>query len=174
MCVPALVAALGAPAAAAAGGTAAAAGIGGTLSSIGALLSVGGALAQGVMGWQAAQAQAQAIAQQRETEAALNAVEDQRTRARMESEMRRQAAELAGRGINLASPTSLLLGRSAAQELSFASQAVRSTGYARQAELSAAQKQAKGMAVQSMLSGTVGAASSLLTKAPDLWPGLLK
>lgn len=174
MCIPGLATALigniGAPTAAAAS---AAGGFGGLLQGIGTAVSIGGALVQGVQGYRTAKAEARALGEQRRTEAQLTATKDARTRLQFRQAMRRQAGELAARGIQLDSPTAVLLGQTAAQEMSFASQSVRSDGQARDIELSAAQKAARSRASLSLLRGTVGAAGTLLSAAPDLWPELM-
>ncbi|MCB2117908.1 MAG: hypothetical protein R3D85_16390 [Paracoccaceae bacterium] len=170
MCIPQLLPALGAGGAATAAGASAAA----TTANIGTWLSVGGSLLQGVMGYQAAKQEAAAIGEQKATEARLTATEDARTRLQYRRAMRQQTAELAARGISLDSPTVVALGQSAAQELSFASQSVRSKGDATQRELTAAQQAAKAKATSSLLKGSFSAAGTLVEKAPDLWPELLK
>lgn len=162
--------AAGATAAAATAGGAAAAG-GSALAGIGTALATGGALLQGIMGLQAANAQKRALQQQADTEAQLTAVKDQRTRAQFMQAIAKQRAELAARNVTLDSPTAIALGQTAAQEMSFESQAIRSEGGARQAELSAAQRAAGWQGMSSVLRGTFSAAGSLLQAAPDLWPG---
>lgn len=183
MCIPAAFAALapvfggGAAAATAAGATAAAgtaAAGASTLATLGTIFSVGGALIQGVTGLQAANAQVDAIEGQAKTEAQLAATEDQRRRGVMMGQIAQQRAELAARGVTLDSPTAIMLGQTAAQEMSFESQAVRSGGMARQAELSSSATQARAAGVSSMLKGGFTAAGSLLTAAPDLWPGFMR
>lgn len=156
----------------AAGATAGAATIGSTLSTLGTLVSVGGALYQANASAKANREYARQIEEQKATEARLTATEDARTRAQFRTAMRRQFAELAKRGVSLDSPTVIALGQSAAQELSFASQSVRSKGDATQRELSGTQKIALTRARTSLLKGTFSAASTLLNEAPDLWPEL--
>lgn len=171
MCVPALMGAIGAGGAATAAGAVAGASM---LQNIGMVLSVGGTLMQGVMGMQAANANAAHVAQQQQVEAVLSSTEEQRTRQQFRSAIRRQAAELAGRGIALDSPTAVLLGQTAAREMSFAGQEVRSRGSARQQELTAERRALRARGTQSMLAGAFGAADRFLTAAPDVWPGLLR
>lgn len=163
----------GAGVATAAGATAGAATAGGALAGLGTLLSVGGSIVQGVQTARAYKDQARAIAEQKAAEARLTAVEDQRTRAQFRSAMRRQFAELAARGIALDSPSVIALGQSAAQEMSFASQSVRSKGAATQRELTDTQRIALNRASSSLLEGTFSAAGTLLNRAPTLWPELL-
>lgn len=183
MCVPAIATALApifgtatAAGATAAAGTAAAtgatAGLASTLSTVGSLLSIGGTFAAGVQGARAARLQERAIADQAATEAQLAAVTDQRERAKFMSQIAQQRAELAARGVTLDSVTAVALGQTAAQELSFNSQANRSAAAATQAELSAEQRAARLTGITARLKGTLGAASELLTAAPDLWPSL--
>ena len=90
----------GAGGATAAGATAAAT-TAGTLQTIGTYLSIGGSLYSGIAGYQSSKAQAAAIGDQRRTEAELTAVKDQRSRAQFNSQIRKQFAELAGRGVSL-------------------------------------------------------------------------
>jgi hypothetical protein len=174
MCVLALGTALGgifgAGGATAAGATAGAAS---GLSTLGTGLAVAGSLYSAYSNYQGGKAQARAIEQQQRTEAQLNAVEDQRTRREYMSQMRQQTAELAARGISLDSPTAVLLGQTAAQELSFASQSVRSGGQATQIELSNQAQLARARGTQGLINGSVAAAGALLTGAPKIWPELL-
>ncbi len=175
MCFPALLGAVGlAGAGTAAGATAAAVSGASVLSTIGTIVSIGGALYQGIQGKQAAEQQAALIENQKVTEANLNATEDQRRREQFRVQFGQQRAELAARGVSLDSPTAMYLGRTAAQEMSFDSQATRSTGAARQQELTGGQMMARAQGQSSMLRGVFSAAGSLLTAAPDLWPGFAR
>lgn len=174
MCIAALAPLLGIGGATAAGATAVAATAAGTLSTIGSLLGVAGTLYQGFSGAAAYKAEAAEIDAQKVTEAQLTATQDARQRAKMSSAIRQQAAELAARGVQLDSPTAVALGQTAAQELSFDSQAIRSGGVARQQELSGQKRLALANKSQSMLKGVIGAAGSFLTAAPDIWPGLAR
>jgi len=165
----------GGAAATAAGATAGAATAGtfaSTLTTLGTLVSIGGSLYQGIAGAREARAQSAAIEEQKATEAKMTAIEERRTRARYTSETRRQVAQLAARGIASDSVTAILLGQSAAQEMSFASQGVRQGGAARQTELTQTQKALKARGTKSMLGGVLSASDSLLAAAPDIWPGL--
>lgn len=175
MCGLAALAALGTGAATA--GTATAAGaatagatIGSVMQGIGTAALVGGSLVQGVQGYQAGRAQAAQLEAQRRTEAQLTTQQDARSRARFAAALRRQTAELAKRGISLDSPTALLLAQQGGQEMAFESQAIRSQGGARMAELSASAQMARARGVSSLLTGTFSAAGGLLNAAPDLWP----
>ncbi len=161
----------GAGAATAAGATAGALTAGGLLSTVGTIAGIGGSLLQGIQGAQAAKANVAAIEAQRKTEAQLAATEDLRTRKKFGTAMAQQRAELAARGVTLDSVTAVTLGQTAAQELSFESQRIRSEGAARQVELSNEQRQMRANGLSSILKGTFGAADTLLTAAPDLWPG---
>ena len=176
MCLIAAISAIGsaiggttAAGATAAGATAAASG----LSTMGTVLGVAGSLYSGVSAYQTGKAQAAALKAQARTEQQLNATQDQRTRREFMSQIRQQSAELAARGVNLDSPTAVLLGQTAAQEMSFASQAVRSEGSARQAELSNDQRLARARATQGLITGASNAAGALLSGAPKIWPELL-
>lgn len=176
MCIPAAMALLtgggAAVGATTAGVTAGAATVGGIAQTIGTIVGIGGALYSGIAGARAAKANAAAIEEQKAAEAKMTATEDRRTRAQYRSVMRRQTAELAARGVALDSPTAILLGQTAAQEMSFASQGVRQGGAAKQIELNATQRALRAQGVQSMLTGVVSAADTLLTAAPKLWPEL--
>jgi len=174
MCAPPLLAALGMGGATAAGATAVATTAASGLSAIGTALSVGGALWQGISGMRAARQNAAAIEDQRKTEAQLTAVQDQRTRQKMASQISTQRAELAARGVSLDSVTAMMLGQTAAQELSFESQAVRSGGAARDRELSASARASRAMGANSLLRGVFSAAGDVITAAPDLWPGFAR
>jgi hypothetical protein len=118
--------------------------------------------------------QAAHIENQAKQEAQLNATADQRKREEFRIAGAQQVAELAARGITLDSPTALVLGRTLAQEMSFESQAIRSGGAATQTELSANAAYARAQGQSAMLRGTLGAAGTLLTDAPDLWPGFMR
>lgn len=165
MCFPMLLSAVGL------GGGAAAAG---ALSTLGTVVSIGGSLLSGIQGMQAAKAQSQAIAEQRATERQLNAVQDQRARSKFATQIAQQRAELAARGVQLDSPTAMALGQTAAQEMSFESQAIRSGGRARDAELSAAQRAARAQGASSLLRGVVSAAGTLMTAPPETWDAFRK
>ena len=158
--------------AAAAGATAT--GAVGALQTLATVASVAGTLYSGASAYGAGKAQEAVLRDQMKTERALTATQDQRTRARMATAIRQQGAELMARGIDLSSPTAVYLGQTAAQELSFDSQAIRSGGMARQAELSSQARIARASASASLLRGTVGAASDFLTMGPDVWPGLFR
>lgn len=176
MCIPALaaLAAGGTGAATAAGATAAATAAGSTLQTLGLIASVGGSLYSGMSAMQMGKAQAAQIEAQRVTERNLNATKDHRASLQFAKQIRQQAADLAARGFDLGSPTAVLLGQEAAQEMAFNSQAIRSEGQARDAELSASARIARSQATKSMITGTVGAAGKFITAAPDIWPELLK
>ena len=163
--------AAGATAAATTAASASAAATG--LWAVGTALGVAGSLYGAYSSYQTGKAQAAALGEQAKTERQLNAVQDQRTRREYAAQMRQQAAELAARGVSLDCPTAVLLGQTAAQEMSFASQAVRSDGYATQAELSNGQRLARARGTQGLISGMSSAAGSLVTAAPKLWPELL-
>ena len=171
MCILGLGALAGIGGATAAGATAAA-GLAGTLSTIGTIIGIGGTLYQGIAGAQAGRAQAAEIEATRVTEAQLTATQDARQRAKMSSAIRQQSAELLARGVQLDSPTAVALGQTAAQELSFDSQAIRSGGVARDRELSGQKRLALASGKLSALKGKIGAAGQFLTAAPDIWPGL--
>lgn len=172
MCLPALPAALAGLGGAAAGTAATGWTVGSVLSLAGTAASIGGSVLGAVQSSQAARTQADYLAQQSATERQLALVEDQRTRERMRAAIAQQRAELAGRGVSLDSPTAILLGRKAASEMSFASQSVRSTAAARQAELSVAEQGYRARATTALLTGGLSAAGDMLTRVPQLWPGL--
>lgn len=178
MCLPAL-APIGAALTQAAGAAASAVGtaaggmsFGTALGLAGTAASVGGALWQGQQQAASARMQAEYLKRQSETERALSIVEDERTRARMRGVIAQQRAELAGRGVSLDSPTAVLLGRTAAREMSFASQSVRSGADARQVEIDAQRRGFLARAGAAGLTGRLSAAGLALAKAPKLWPGL--
>ncbi len=177
MCDPTSLAAVtglftGGAGATAAGATAGASTLGSTLQTIGTVASIGGSVVQGIQGYQTAKANAAAIGEQKSAEASMTAREDQRTRAQYRSALRRQTAQLAANGVSLDSPTAVLLGQISATEGSYASQGVRQTGRAKQAELTATQRSLAARGVTSLLSGVTGAAGSFLTAAPKIWPEL--
>lgn len=143
-----------------------------TIATIGMLVSAGGKIAQGVATNQAAQENAANIREQMATEAQLTAVEDVRLRDQMRAQIGKQRLQLAGRGVNLDSPSAIFLGAQAAAELSYASQSLRSRGAARQAELAAGARASEAKGRMALLTGTLGAAGTVLNAAPDIWPDL--
>jgi hypothetical protein len=169
--IPAALAAMGG-AGAAAGGAAAAGGLGATLSTVGTLVSAGAAIVGGVNQARASSYQAKLLDQQRQTEAQLSAIEEDRTKRRFRTQIAQQRGELAARGVALDSPTAILLGESAAREMTFAAQEVRNRGGARRAELTGAASAARARGRQALLGGGLSAASTVLSAAPELWPGL--
>jgi len=172
-----LMALAGGGAATAAGATAAAATTAATtaatLQTIGTIAGIGGAVYSGVSGYQTAKRNAASIKTQRETEANLSATQDQREREGMMEAIRVQSAQLAARGINLGSPTAVLLGETAAREMTFQSQATRSGAFARDAELSLAGRQVEAQGKLSLLKGGVSAVTKTLNAAPEIWPELV-
>jgi hypothetical protein len=174
MCVLGLGALVGLTGAGAAGAGAAATGAVGALQTLATVASIGGTIYSGISAYQTGKAQEAALTQQAETEARLTAAQDQRQRGKMQSVIRQQGAEIMARGIDLSSPTAVYLGQTAAQELSFDSQAIRSGGAARVAELSSQAKIARAGATAGLVRGAVGAASDFLTMGPDVWPGLFR
>jgi uncharacterized protein HemX len=173
MCVPGLETAFAALTGSGTAATVTGATAGASLSSIGTALTIGGSLAQGIAGYQSARANRKLIAQQQESEKQLNAVNDQRERLQFMSSIRKQAAEIAARGLGLNSPTAVYLGQSAAREMSFQSQATQSSGQARQNELSAESTAYRSRAVQSLLRGSVSAAGAYLNRDRTAWPELI-
>ncbi|MGS4947435.1 hypothetical protein ACVDG3_18305 [Meridianimarinicoccus sp. RP-17] len=144
------------------------------LQIAGLAASVGGALSQGNMTADAERMQAEALQERAGVERALTGVQDARSRAAFRSEIRRQTAELAARGIDLSSPTAIALGENAAREMTFESQAIRSGGAATQAELSASARSVRARGRQAILTGRTNAAGSVLSAAPQIWPELLQ
>lgn len=142
------------------------------MMGIGTALSVGGSVIQGVNDHRMGKAQSRSLAQQARDERSLAAVQDSRTRQQMRAQMAQQRAELASRGVSLDSASAILLGQTAAQEMSFESQAIRSGGAARVTQLSHEARIARGQATQGLLRGGVNAAGSFLTATPKLWPEL--
>lgn len=173
MLIPALAGVFGGGATATGATAAAGVGLGKVLSIAGTLASVAGQVTQGRAAAQAAEMQVEQIEAQRRTEAELNAVREERARARFKSAMGTQRAQLAGRGVSLDSPTAVLLGQSAAAEMSYETQAIRGAGQARDAELSGAQAQLRARGTEALFKGGFAAASTLLNRAPKLWPELL-
>lgn len=166
MCFPAVAAAIGSA-------TAAIGGIGGALQLAGLAVTVGGSFAQASAARSTAQANARFIDQQRKTQAQVAGVEDMRTRQQFRRAMSQQSAELARRGVQLDSPTALLLGQTAAREMSFASQSVRAGAQTRDQELSMERRNVLARGQSDWLRGTLSGAGRLLTSAPDIWPELL-
>jgi len=135
-------------------------------------ITAGGKLAQGIAAKKAGDENAALIAEQAATEAQLSAVKDERLRQKMAAQIAKQRLQLTGRGMSLDSPQAIAMGRQAAGELSYASQSVRSQGSARQAELSAARRASISRGRMGLLTGVLGAAGSVVSAAPDIWPSL--
>lgn len=175
MCVMglgALVGGLGG-AATAAGATAAAT-TAGALQTLATIATIGGTLVSGITAYNTGKEQARAYEAQAQTEAQLTTTQDQRQRVKMAGAIAQQRAEVLGRGMDLSSPTAIYLGQTAAQEMSFDSQAIRSGGAARQQELSSQAKISRANASAGLIKGVVGAAGDFLTMGPDTWPGLFR
>lgn len=115
---------------------------------------------------------ARAAAQQRETELKLGAVEDERTRAQYRRDISQQSAQLLASGVELDSPTAVLLGQDAGRELSFASQSVRSRTVATANELSVTEQQFRNQARAATQGAGLSAAGDFFAAAPRVWPGL--
>jgi hypothetical protein len=147
-------------------------GLGGALQVAGLVATVGGSLAQANAAKSTAEANAKFIDQQRKTQAQIAGVEDMRTRQQFRRAMSQQSAELARRGVQLDSPTAMLLGQTAAREMSYASQSVRSGAQARDQELSMERRNVLARGQSDWLRGTLSGAGRLLTSAPDIWPEL--
>jgi hypothetical protein len=190
--------------------------LGGVLQTVGAVAGVAGALYQNkqTKAWAreetamiqqqgAAQAAAQArildeqttvLKEQGATERQITAVTDQQRRLSFTQAIAQQRAELAARGISLDSPTAILLGQTAATEMSFESQAVRSEGQARQREIEGGLRAARldaetgqtniraadsraiadinARSRSDRLKTGFGAVTTLLSSSTDIWPGL--
>ena len=157
----------------AAGATAGAATAASGLQVIGTGLAIGGSLFQGYQSYQAGKAQADMLEQQAIDQRNASAIKEQRSRAQFRTAMRKQMAELSARGVSLDSPTAVLLGQTAAQEMSFESQAIRSEGAARGIELSADARIARNRGASALFKGGFDAAGALMTGAPKIWPELL-
>lgn len=153
----------------AAAGTAGAASAAAGLAKIGTILSVGGSLYSAYQGAKVARDNAARIEEQKKLESQLTAQKENRERFRFRSLMAKQRAELAGRGVQLDSATAVVLGRTAAQEMAFSGQSIRSDGLARQAELSSEQRAWRSRATSSVLRGTLSAAGTVLNSERDRW-----
>lgn len=176
MCVMGLgaLAGLGGAGAATAAGATAVATTAGALQTLATIATIGGTLYSGITAYNTGKEQARAYEAQAVTEAQLTATQDQRERAKMAGAIAQQRGEILGRGIDLSSPTAIYLGQTAAQEMSFDSQAIRSAGSARQTELSSQAKIARANASAGLMKGVIGAAGDFLTMGPDTWPGLFR
>lgn len=137
------------------------------LSTIGTAVSVAGSLFSGFQANSAAKAEAKQIELQRQTEAELAVVEDSRLRAEFARRIAEQRLDIAGRGASLDSPAAIVLGRSAAREMSFASQSRRSSGQATDRELSFAARSARARGANALISGVSTAGSALLRGGAD-------
>lgn len=145
---------------------------GGLLANIGTAVTIGASLIGGVDNYNTNMQNAAHVAQQQQDEAQLGGVQDMRLRDQMRRQMETQRLELAGRGVDLDSPSAVFLGQQAATELAFASQAQRSETQARQRELSAEERAYRSRARLGLLQGFASAAGDFLGAAPRLWPGL--
>lgn len=135
---------------------------------------VGGTFLGGMSDSSAAAQSANAYARQSAQHMVHGSVEEQRTRAKMRSATRTQASELAGRGIDLGSPTAIYLGQQAGAEMAFAGASVRQNAVADAQEADATAQMYRAKSRQNFLTGSLGAAGTLLTGAPQVWPELLK
>lgn len=121
----------------------------------------------------AANDQAELVDQQREKEEELFGIRADRVAQQFDDQIAWQTAEIAGAGFQLDSPTALALAQDAAREKQFEVDAVRRTGEARGAELSATARNLRAQAQDAMLGGFISAASGALTQTQDIWPELL-
>lgn len=142
------------------------------LQAAGAAAAIGGSLIQGIAGYQTGQAQAKAYNAQAVNEARLASIQDQRERDQFQAQIAQQRAELAARGVQLDSVTAVMLGRKAAAEMSYQSQATEAQTWAHGVELTNAAKLAQADALNSLLTGGISAAAYSVQMAPDIWPGL--
>ncbi len=146
--------------------------IAGSLQTVGTAVTIAGSLYSGINAYQTANYNAELIENQMATEQVLASVKDNRLRDQMKGEMAKQRLELVGRGVSLDSPTAIVLGRTAAEEMSFASQSVRSEAGARKQELTAEKRMTLARGKSALLKGGFSAAGTLLDAAPDIWPSL--
>jgi hypothetical protein len=164
-------------AAAAAGGAAAGAsagtGVFSSLAGLGKTIAIGGSILQGIQSANAARENADLVQRQMDQEKRNNTTKAERERLRFRSMMAQQRAELAGRGVQLDSPTAVFLGETAAREMSFNDQSIRATGQAVQTELSAEQRSWRARGTSALLRGGLSAASGWLNREPEQWKELL-
>ncbi|MGI3163070.1 hypothetical protein ACRARE_00050 [Pseudooceanicola sp. 200-1SW] len=143
------------------------------MQTIGTVLAIAGPLVQGAQTAAAARANVELIENQKQQQRALDATRADRERRRFQSQIAVQRAELAARGVQLDSATAVLLGQSAAAELSFNDQAIRSGAQATQNELTAEQVNYRAKASQALLRGGLSAAGAWLDRPADEWAELL-
>jgi hypothetical protein len=146
--------------------------LGTALTIIGLATNVGGALAQGQATADAANQNIRYAEEQKLQEAQLSHIRDTQLREQFRQALGRQRLEMGARGVSLDSPSALVLGDTAAREMSLASQEVRAESGARVAELTAEQRRYRAEGRLALLTGKLSAAGSFLTKAPDIWPSL--
>ncbi|MEO1024025.1 MAG: hypothetical protein AAFX07_00545 [Pseudomonadota bacterium] len=156
----------------AAGATAGAATIGSTLLQAGTALAAGATLYSGIATARAASETEDAIEVQRQTRRQIAGVEEQESRRRFMTLLRRQSGELLARGVTLDSPTAVALGQQAAQEASFDAQAIRAEASADDIELSSQQRALRARGRSALFTGGLSAAGGVLNASPDLWPEL--
>ena len=172
MCGPGIIPLAGA--AAGAGTTAAGAGALATgLKFAGLALSVVGPIIQGQQTARAARVNAEYTRQQSETVAQLTATKADREQEQYRQLIARQRGELIARGVQLDSPTAVFLGETAAREMAFNAQAIRSDGQAQRQELSAEEAAWRARGKRALFQGGLSAAGALLNQEPDDWVELL-
>lgn len=157
----------------AAGATAGAATAGSALLKAGTFLAAGSSIYGGIASYRANREMVRDIERQKETEAQLNSVREQRAVQQYKTALATQRAELAKRGLSLDSPTAVFLGQTAAREMAFEAQTIRQGGQATQQELTDSQRRLKTRGTVDLFRGGLSAAGRVLTAAPDLWPELL-
>lgn len=148
-------------------------GLASTLQGVGTALAIGGTVASGISTYKASKATVAQIEQQKKTEGLIAATQEERTRQSYRTAMAQQRAELAARGVSLDSPTAIFLGQTAAREMTFEAQSIRSGNQATQTELTAQQSAARARGTNALFKGGLSGAGMLLNNAPDLWPELL-
>lgn len=126
----------------------------------------------GIQGQQISNANAQLARSEARSEQLLASVEERQVQAKHRRAQSRQRAEIAAAGFTLASATAQDLGRAAVQENADDVAATRVRRFGRSEALMNESRIAKATGRQQLLGGFTSAAGTLLTAAPDIWPGL--
>lgn len=161
------------------GGAGAAAAGAGSALSLSSLLQIGGLATSVIGGVATATTQAQAskansalAARQADEQRQLGQIAEQRSRDDFRDIASQQTAQLAASGVRLDSPTALQIGVETAQEATRDAQAVRHGAVSRANALDAESSIYRRQARSQRMRGYTGAASSILTAAPSIWPSL--
>lgn len=137
-----------------------------------AAVSVGGSIVGGIQQRNTANANASMMRAEAAREGQLGALRDSAVRRDYRMKAGLQRSQLAAQGVTLDSLTSLDLGRDLGEQAFLDSQNARLDSASRQTRLTNESRLARAEGSAALFRGFSSAASTALTAAPTLWPGL--